>query len=285
MRYWCRKRIRVETDVKMSIDQQDTIRNSQAEPGKLPTDSDRTDKRRKFELSISQVIGGALAAMTAAVLGSRLGSTGTVVGAAAASVVAAVSGAMYTAWVRHTHEKVRTVLPGLRRSNATPATVQLVSDSSQPNAASAPAQQLAGANRLERLRSRIRVPWKSAGLGALLAFGIAAAAVTGLELISGHALSGDDGTTITQVSRPDAADDRSSREENRSDGQQERTRDDQGAPEASSESTDSGQPAESPSPEVDRTSSELETRSPAPSTGPSSGPPTSAPAPTEKPSR
>ena len=40
--------------------------------------------------------------------------------------------------------------------------------------------------------------------GALAAFAIAAAALTGFELLTGKALSGGEGTTITQVSSGDS---------------------------------------------------------------------------------
>ena len=54
-----------------------------------------SDKPR-MELSATQVIGGALAAASAAVAASLLGVYGTVIGAAVVSVVASVGGAVYT---------------------------------------------------------------------------------------------------------------------------------------------------------------------------------------------
>jgi hypothetical protein len=247
---------KLETDVKMSIDQQDKLRASQDElENQQRSDSDKPDKSRKFELSLSQVIGGALAAMTAATLGSRLGSAGTVVGAAAASVVAAVSGAVYTASVRHTKEKVRTVWP-VRWKTSGPATVQLVSDPTQPNAAAAPAQQLARGKRPGTSRPRLRLPWRSVVVGALLAFAVATVAITGLELVAGHALSGGDGTTISRVNRPDPSDGPTST-------QQERNSKDN-APAASSEPSESGQPTESSSPAPEETRPSQETPSAAP---------------------
>ena len=65
-----------------------------------------------LDLSVTQVVGGALAAMTAAALGSRLSVAGTVIGAALASIIAAVGGALYTASLRHTRDKVRSVWTG-----------------------------------------------------------------------------------------------------------------------------------------------------------------------------
>jgi len=263
----------------MSIDQQERFRTSQSEAEQQQqTDSEKSEKPRRFELSLSQIIGGALAAMTAAAIGSRLGAAGTIIGAAGASVVAAVSGALYTASVRHTHEKVKTIWPD-RWKVGNQATVQLVTDRTEPNAATAPAQQLAPRERpgVSRLGLH-RLPWRTALIGALLAFGIAAVAVTGLELISGHALSGDDGTTISQVSRQDSADDRQSNDEPKAK---------EGDPTATRGSTEDAQPTQTPSPSAgadepgrSETTPQQDTPTAAPSSSanaPSSTPPPSAP--------
>lgn len=53
-------------------------------------------EKPRMEISATQVIGGALAAASAAVAASLLGVYGTVVGAAVVSVVASVGGALYT---------------------------------------------------------------------------------------------------------------------------------------------------------------------------------------------
>ena len=52
-------------------------------------------------------------------------------------------------------------------------------------------------------RLRRRLSWSSVLVGALAAFGLAAAALTGIELITGQALSGGDGTTVSQVGGSD----------------------------------------------------------------------------------
>ncbi len=144
--------------------------------------------------------------MTAAAIGSRLGAAGTIIGAAAASVVAAVAGAIYTASLRHTHAKVRTVWSG-RWSAGIPGAVETISDRANATAANAGPQHIAPRRRGPLFPGRLRFPWKPAAVGALLAFGIAAATLTGLELISGHALSGGEGTTVTQVTQRDAGSD------------------------------------------------------------------------------
>jgi hypothetical protein len=258
----------------MSIDQQQQFRTSQSDAEQQQqADSEKSEKPRRFDLSPSQIIGGALAAMTAAAIGSRLGAAGTIIGAAAASVVAAVSGALYTASVRHTHEKVKTIWPA-RWKVGNLATVQLVTDRTEPKAATAPAQQLAPRERPGGSQLLLRrLPWRTALIGALLAFGIAAVAVTGLELISGRALSGDDGTTISQVSRQDSADDRQSDEEPKAK---------KADPTDTRGPTEDSQPTESASPnaEADKTGPQQETPSAAPSASanaPTSTPPPSAP--------
>ncbi len=76
---------------------------------KNPTESDTSNeagdkqsKAKQLDLSATQIVGGALAAMTAAALGSQLSVAGTVVGAALASIIAAVAGSLYTASLRRT---------------------------------------------------------------------------------------------------------------------------------------------------------------------------------------
>lgn len=83
---------------------------------------------RRLELSSTQVMGSALAAVSAAFFASWLGTAGTLIGAAVGSIVATVGSATYTWWLRRTSEAVRrtaaqvretgmgstVVMPGLR---------------------------------------------------------------------------------------------------------------------------------------------------------------------------
>jgi hypothetical protein len=150
---------------------------------------DRQPAAPKLDLSLTQILGGALAAMTAAFLGSRLSLAGTVVGAALASVVAAVAGNLYTVSLQTTREKVRTVWQG---KVGEPELAAAAEQLSRP----LPQAQPTGPAR--------RVRWSSVLLGALATFALAAAVLTGLELASGQALSGGDGTTITEVAKNSA---------------------------------------------------------------------------------
>jgi len=163
---------------------------------------DKKSKGNKFDLSATQVVGGALAAMTAAALGSQLSVAGTVIGAALASIIAAVAGSLYTASIRRTHDKVKTVFwTGQPNEVEDPTVMEILPDSTghvagqrshlvapEPNGDPSPPPR------------RPKLSWKRVAVAALAAFGIAAVALTTFELVTGHALSGGQGTTIQQVS-------------------------------------------------------------------------------------
>lgn len=168
------------------------------------TSNQAGDKKSKkgLDLSATQVVGGALAAMTAAALGSQLSVAGTVVGAALASIIAAVAGSLYTASIRRTREKVKTVFwTGQPNEVEDPTVMEILPDSTghvagqrshlvapEPNGDPSPPPR------------RPKLSWKRVAVAALAAFGIAAVALTTFELVTGHALSGGQGTTIQQVS-------------------------------------------------------------------------------------
>jgi hypothetical protein len=250
----------------MSTDQQTLSRTDPGEDQQEPG-TNESAKKRLIDLSLTQVLAGALAAMTAAAIGSRLGAAGTIIGAAAASVVAAVAGAVYTASLRHTHEKVRTVWSG-RWNSGMPGTVEMISDRADTTAAAALPQHTASTRRRSLFPSGVRFPWKPALAGALLAFGIAAAVLTGFELISGHALSGGEGTTVTQVRTRDGGADPAKTDPDRKAREK--------SPAATSDPT--SEPSQSAEPSTSTSSSPAQTT---PTTTPE---PAETPAPTARPS-
>lgn len=71
-----------------------------------PEDGEREPARR-LELSVAQVAGSALAAVTAAVLASKLGVYGTIIGAGVMSVVATTGGSVFQHLFRRTGEQLR----------------------------------------------------------------------------------------------------------------------------------------------------------------------------------
>ena len=156
-------------------------------------------KDRTIELSAPQILGGALAAASAAVASSWLGVAGTVLGAVLVSVIATVGTAVYSSSLERSSRALRDTLPiergagrVLRRrlTGATPA------PASKPT-----------------LRRRWRALLATAGVTCLLALAV----LTGFEALMGKpasTLTGSGGGTGTTVSRlvsdeSDAGQDRS----------------------------------------------------------------------------
>jgi hypothetical protein len=160
---------------------------------------DEKDKKSGLDLSLTQILGGALAAVTAAVLGAQLSVGGTIVGAALASIITAVAGALYTASLRRTGDKVKTVFyTGQPNEVDEPTVMEIVSD--REGHIAAQRSHLVAPEPVPSPRPRRpKLSWKRIVVAALAAFGIAAVALTTVELITGQALSGGDGTTFQQV--------------------------------------------------------------------------------------
>jgi hypothetical protein len=125
--------------------------------------------RPRFELSATQLLATALAAITATVAASFLGVTGTVIGAALASVVSAIGTAVYTHSLHHTRARVREAVPGRWREPAS-------GDDNEP-----PETQ----PRVRQSRTR----WHGVAIGSLALFATVLTLVTGVELVTGRPLS------------------------------------------------------------------------------------------------
>lgn len=78
-----------------------------------------TPRAKLLDLSVTQLIGGSMAAATAAALGSRLGVVGTIAGAAVGSVVTATAASLYTGSMA----RAREVLVATRAMGRVPTTV------------------------------------------------------------------------------------------------------------------------------------------------------------------
>lgn len=169
----------------------------------------------KVAFSWPQLAGGALAAVTAAALGSRLGVGGTLIGAAVASIVGGVGGTLYSAGIDRTHRKVagainrgyervrssaeydRDAVHTLAGDEASP-TLPGLDDSGEAHAAGATQVDLQPVGRSEDRRRKL---WKVMGLSVAAMFVLALVAITVVELGLGRTLDGKDGTTISQVVR------------------------------------------------------------------------------------
>ncbi|MGC3994945.1 MAG: hypothetical protein QM779_12655 [Propionicimonas sp.] len=190
----------------------------------------------KVNFSLPQIVGGALAASTAAVIGSQLGTAGTVFGAAVASIIGGVAGTLYSAGIDRTHRKVSDAIQrGYEKVRGDEhydpdATQGLAADGSEPPSSarpspdSVPTQVLADVEdsifRSESDHTRAdlapvpaaTVPakkshkrlWQVMALTAGAMFLVSLAVITVVELGLGRALDGQGGTTVSQVVKPSA---------------------------------------------------------------------------------
>jgi hypothetical protein len=130
----------------------------------------------RFNLSATQLLATALAAVTATVAASYLGVAGTVIGAAVVSVMSAIGNAVYTHSLRTTHARVREVVP-MRRPPARPAALPR----------SAPLERPArDAEKGEVVR---RQGWQRAAFGAVALFVALLTVITGVEIVTGRPIS------------------------------------------------------------------------------------------------
>jgi hypothetical protein len=160
-----------------------------------------------LDLKATQIAGGALAAVTAAFLGSKLNVAGTITGAAVASVVSTVGAALYQRSIERTRESVRKVgnkawvirpVDGGKDVEVTP-----VSDAEAH--ADAPAEvdpeiDSDKTHKLDKPPTEARKRWPVVAVGALLAFVLGILAVTGIEWVRGAPLSGgNQGTSLGAI--------------------------------------------------------------------------------------
>ncbi|MGH3470205.1 MAG: hypothetical protein ACRDQF_21005 [Thermocrispum sp.] len=159
----------------------------------------------------AQVLAAALAAITAAFVGSRLGVYGTVIGAGVISLATTVGGELYLRSLDRTkHAALRTKEAAMARAARTTAVLPTTRTLAAPPADGPPATTAATEAAAEAERDdrelvgpepapRRGLRWPVLAAGALAAFVLGMAAVTGIELITGNSLSGDDGRTISNV--------------------------------------------------------------------------------------
>jgi hypothetical protein len=140
---------------------------------------------RKPDIRLSQLIATALAAITAAFLGSRLGTAGTIIGAGVASTVSTVAGALY----QHSLDRTsRTV-----RSRVTHARTGELDNPAAPESSTVEETVLVRPPDAPRRRPR----WGVAIALTALVFVIGMGVVTGVELLKNGPISGgSNGTTV-----------------------------------------------------------------------------------------
>jgi hypothetical protein len=240
-----------------------SIKQNLTNPTESDTSTDAGDKQSKAKLDISatQIVGGALAAMTAAALGSQLSVAGTIVGAALASIIAAVAGSLYTASLRRTRDKVKTVFwTGQPNEVDEPTVIEILPD--REGHVVGQRSHLVAPEPVDPSPRRRKLNWKRVAVAALVTFGIAAVSLTVFELATGHALSGGEGTTIQQVreGNADQESDSKKKEEPSKKSTEEPTAAASEAATAEPSETPTSEPTETtaPTPQAEATTSEPE---------------------------
>lgn len=180
-----------------------------------PAQEDGDEKARGSFLGLSpfQLIGGALAATTTAVISSFLGVAGTLLGAALASIVTTVGGALYSQSLDAAHGRLVT---GFRRepprSAQAPVALRTERLPAGPTGTHRADESFAVDSRAadgrgvwSRLRATIGRVSTRAWLGTAVVFLMAIVAITGFELATGKPVSAtvtgstSSGTTISTV--------------------------------------------------------------------------------------
>jgi hypothetical protein len=175
-----------------------------------------SEKTETNNIRMSQVLAGALAAVTAALLGSTMGVAGTVVGAGLASVVSTVGGALYLRSIQRTRDGVRTVRAKVvGRSGGTTVMVS-PEDPADPPTPGEEVEAEAEPTR-EAPPTPRRLKWPVLVAGSVLAFVLGMMAITGVEWIRGESLSGGAGTTFGSIVERDRGDQAPDRQESPSD--------------------------------------------------------------------
>jgi hypothetical protein len=181
--------------------------------------SEKSDTER---IRIPQVMSGALAAITAAVLGSTMGVAGTVVGAGLASVVTTVGGTLYLRSIHRTRQGVQSVrnlvvtrvggtdvtLVEERRAEPAPTAGTEVREETEEKATDEAATEAgteagteARADADDQPPERRRIRWPAVIAASVLAFVIGMLVITGVEWLRGAPLSGGEGTTVGGIVR------------------------------------------------------------------------------------
>lgn len=133
-----------------------------------------TQEKPRTEVTLTRLVATALAAITAAFLGSRLGMAGTVIGAGVASIVSTVAGALYQHSLDRTSNRLR--------SRVTQSHERIETDRPPADI------------------PRRRLNWRMVAAVTVAAFVIGMGAITGYELLTHGPISGGgNGTTISNL--------------------------------------------------------------------------------------
>jgi hypothetical protein len=166
----------------------------------MSENNDDTDRVR-----FSQIFAGALAAVTAAVIGSTMGVAGTVLGAGLASVISTIGGTVYLRSIKRTTEGVRTVhAKVVGKSGGSTVLVTSEDPDAEPGGEveADTSDQPTPEEPEDRPPATSRRRWAVLAASTLAAFALGMVVVTGVEWLRGESLSGNEGTTFSSIVAP-----------------------------------------------------------------------------------
>ncbi|WP_269270473.1 hypothetical protein [Streptomyces sp. H39-S7] len=154
---------------------------------------EETPQRGRLDLSVPQVAGSALAAVTAALLASQLGVYGTIIGAGVVSVVATAGGTLFQHFFRRTGEQIRTVstrhlpvsVPGTDPGPQAGST-RMLEELPPPGESGGPEDGRPDGEYGEAtVHGTTKRGWRKSAIGAVVVFVLAMGTVTSIELATG----------------------------------------------------------------------------------------------------
>lgn len=161
------------------------------------TEVEEAESRPKLEIKVPQLIGGAAASVVAAILGSRLGISGTLIGAAASSIVFSLFSPFVVFSIERSHHSLRGVA-GRRRASGEEAETTADADA-EGGATVAPEP--------TPVRRKVPVGLFLLGLAAtaIATFAISLGVITAGETATGRSVDGGYTTTVQGATQGDAA--------------------------------------------------------------------------------
>ncbi|WP_327400790.1 hypothetical protein OG194_11595 [Streptomyces sp. NBC_01288] len=133
--------------------------------------------KKRIDLSVPQVAGGAVAAVVAAKLASYFGVYGTILGAGVVSAIATSGGSVFQHFFSRTGAQLREATVTSEEAAQTPARPGEFTEATV-------------------YRARVG-SWRRPLLAAALVFGVTMTGITVYELVSGDSFSGGKGTTVS----------------------------------------------------------------------------------------
>jgi hypothetical protein len=247
--------------------------------------SEHTDEPRRLEINWIQAAGGALAAVSSAVLLSTVGVAGTIIGAAIGSVIVTVGNSVYPYYLAASKERVAAAAVvakeaartrGRTRTGATSTTEMRMPaderDQADEEVREAEETATQGTNWREIFS---KLNWKRIAVAAAGIFVLAMGAILTFELVSGHSVSSYTGGSSKDGPRTSFGGDAEPK-------QTEPTKPASTAPTESTEPTTATDATTSDPPESEPTQSNPTTTAPPEEEAPTTAPPTTAP-PAEEP--